>query len=140
MASIFTRIIEGEIPGSFILKQERWVAFLDINPVSPGHILLVPRQEVALLPELDGASLAETGAWLARLDCALRQVTGCAAVSVLLRDGPVAGQEVPHLHWHLIPRHSGDRAHHFASGSYASDEERERMRAALQAALDRVQG
>ena len=135
MASIFTRIINGEIPGAFVLHTERWVAFLDVHPVAPGHTLLVPRQEVALLPELDGAVLAESGAWLARIDRALRQVTDCAAVSILLRDGPAAGQEVPHLHWHLIPRHQGDQAHRFSGGSYASDAQREDMRTALSAAL-----
>lgn len=135
MASIFTQIIDGAIPGAFIMKQERWVAFLDINPVSPGHILLVPRHEVALLSELDGATLAETGAWLARLDGALRGVTDCDAVSILLRDGPAAGQEVPHVHWHLIPRYQGDEAHQFAGGRYASDAQREDLRSALSAAL-----
>lgn len=135
MASIFTRIITGDIPGAFIFQHERWVAFLDINPVNPGHALLVPRQEVALLGDLDGASLAESAAYLARIDRAIRAVTGCDALSILLRDGPAAGQEVPHLHWHLVPRHNGDRPHHFAGGSYASDAAREDMRSALAEAL-----
>lgn len=135
MASIFTRIINGEIPGAFILRSERWVAFLDVNPVAPGHTLLVPRHEVTLLPDLDPAALAETGAWLSRIDRALRAVTSCAAVSILLRDGPAAGQEVPHLHWHLIPRHQGDQPHAFAGGHYPDDAGREQMRSALAAAL-----
>ncbi|TVR13937.1 MAG: HIT family protein [Planctomycetota bacterium] len=136
MASIFTRIIAGEIPGACVLQTERWVAILDINPVAPGHTLLIPRQEVALLPDLEGATLAESGAWLARIDRALRSITDCDAVSILLRDGPAAGQEVPHLHWHLVPRFNGDHPHHFVGGSYASDDQQEQMRSAIAAALD----
>ena len=135
MATIFTRIINGEIPGSFVLKDERWVAFLDINPVSPGHVLLVPRQEAAILPDLGGASLAECTAYLSRLDSAIRSVTNCDAVTILLRDGPAAGQEVPHIHWHLIPRLNGDAAHSFAPSGYADDATREAMRSALETAF-----
>lgn len=135
MATIFSRIIDGEIPGSFVVKDERWVAFLDINPVAPGHVLLVPRQEAALLPDLGGASLAECTAYLARLDSAIRHVTGCDAVSILLRDGPAAGQEVPHIHWHLIPRFVGDAPHSFAPTGYADDAARDAMRADLEAAF-----
>ena len=92
MTTIFTRIIDGEIPGSFVMKDERWVAFLDINPVAPGHILLVPRQEAAILPQLGGASLAECAAYLARLDAAIRAVTSCDAVSIPCVMGPLLGR------------------------------------------------
>lgn len=135
MASIFTQIIQGTIPATIVLNQERWLAFFDVHPVSFGHLLLVPRQEVALLTELDGASLAETGAWLARLDRALRTATNCAGLSILLRDGSAAGQEVPHLHWHLIPRYPGDPAHDFSGKQAASQEDLGKLHKKLLEAL-----
>ena len=140
MPTIFTRIINGEIPGAFVLQAERWVAFLDIAPVSPGHVLLVPRAEHALLAELPADTLADLGPLLARIDAAIRTVTGCAAVSILLRDGETAGQEVPHVHWHLVPRHAGDQPHGFRGGVYASDDAREQIRTALTTELGTAPG
>ncbi len=136
MPSIFSRILAGDIPGAFVHRDALWAVMLDINPVAPGHLLLVPIHEAALLPELPAATLAALGALLARADRCLRAATGCAAVSVLLRDGPEAGQEVPHVHLHLIPRAAGDDPHAFAGGSYGPDRQvaLETMRAALAAA------
>jgi histidine triad (HIT) family protein len=115
MPSIFSRIIANEIPGAFIFRSPRWVAFLDVRPTHPGHALLVPVAEAALLADLPGATVAELGIHLPRLTTAVKRVTGCPAVNVLLNDGPLAGQEVPHVHFHVIPRWADDgRGYRFA--------------------------
>lgn len=115
MASIFSRIIAGQIPGDFIFREPGWVALLDIRPTSAGHALLIPLVEVPLLADLPPATLADAGRLLARLTRAIKQVTGCPAVNVVLNDGPLAGQEVPHVHWHVVPRWPDDgRGYRFA--------------------------
>ena len=75
----------------------------------------VPAMEVPLLADLPPATLADAGRLLARLTRAIKQVTGCPAVNVVLNDGPLAGQEVPHVHWHVVPRWPDDgRGYRFA--------------------------
>ena len=121
MTSIFSRIIAGDIPGCFVFQDPRWIGLLDLYPVSPGHLLVIPRQEAPRLAELDGPSLSAMGPTLARAHRCLYQTLGCDAVAMILRDGPAAGQEVPHVHFHLVPRRAGDNPHDFASGSYGPD-------------------
>jgi len=113
MASLFTQIIQGEIASSFVFKDERWVGILDISPVAPGHMLLIPVDEQPLLQDLPADTLQELGGYLAHATRTLRQAMGCDAVSVLLRDGAAAGQELAHVHVHCIPRWHGDDPHAF---------------------------
>ena len=108
--SLFSRIIAGQIPGEFIFRSERWVSFMDIRPTNPGHALLVPVTESQFLADLPGATVAELGLHLQRLTRAVKRVSGAPAINVVLNDGPVAGQEVPHVHFHVVPRWPGDRA------------------------------
>lgn len=109
MASIFTRILAGEIPGHVLFRGEQWWSLLDIRPSAVGHTLLIPVMEVGHLAELPSATLADMGDHLARLTTTIKRVTGCAALNVVLNDGPLAGQEVPHVHWHLVPRWPNDQ-------------------------------
>lgn len=98
MASIFTKIIGGELPGRFVWKDERAVAFLSINPVKPGHALVVPRQEVDHWLDLDPA--------LARHLMGVCQGVGRAiqrAFRPVKVGSAIVGLEVPHVHIHLIP-------------------------------------
>jgi len=108
MATIFTRILAGQIPGNFIFQGEHWCSLLDIRPSSAGHALLIPRYEAAFLADLPPDSLVTMGPHLARLTSTIKQVSGCPALNVLLNDGPIAGQEVPHVHWHVVPRWPDD--------------------------------
>jgi histidine triad (HIT) family protein len=117
MPSIFSKIIAGEIPGEFVFRDDLWVALLDINPVHPGHALLVPRAESTYLAGLPPATLAVLGDRLARLTAAVKRVTGCPAVNVVLNDGPEAGQAVPHAHLHVLPRFGGDGKLAFPKGA-----------------------
>lgn len=134
MPSIFSRIIAGEIPGEIVLATPRWVALLDINPVNPGHVLLIPRREVQHLDQLPEEELSELGPLAARLGRMVKAATGAPAINLIVNDGPAAGQEVPHVHLHLIPRHPGDGKRAWAGGGTATREELAAMAARLRAA------
>jgi histidine triad (HIT) family protein len=134
MASLFTRILAGEIPAQFVFKDAKWFCLLDIKPTNPGHVLLVPRAEGQHLADLPADTLAELGSYLARLSRAVKTGTGSDAVNVVVNDGPAAGQEVPHAHLHVIPRKTGDGRRPFQAHYQYRDGEiaqwAERLRAA----------
>jgi histidine triad (HIT) family protein len=102
--SIFTRIIRGEIPCHKLLENERVLAFLDVNPLSPGHTLVVPKEEKEQLHQLSEASAAALGAALPRVAVAILRATGAKAYNVLQNNGALAHQAVMHVHFHIIPR------------------------------------
>ena len=109
MGCVFCKIVAGTAPASTPYADGTTVAFLDINPITPGHLLVVPRVHAESLAELD----AETGAQLwrvaQRLAAALRRSSIRAdGVMMFLADGAAAGQEVWHVHLHVIPRWKGD--------------------------------
>lgn len=108
MASIFGRILAGDIPGQFVFRDDLWAAILDIRPVAPGHCLLVPLAEAQHLADLPVPTLAALGDRLARLTATVKTASGAPAVNVVVNDGPAAGQEVPHAHLHVFPRFPGD--------------------------------
>ena len=98
MATIFTRIIKGEIPSVKILEDERYFAFLDINPINPGHTLVVPKLEVDSLWDASPEMLAGMLPFAQKVAKAIQAVTGCARIGVL-----VAGFQMPHAHINLVP-------------------------------------
>lgn len=102
MASIFSKIITGEIPSHRVYEDERTFAFLDINPARPGHTLVVPRAEVPYLFDLDEADYAAIWDAARTVSGALQEATGCERVVVI-----VYGADVPHAHIHLIPLEAG---------------------------------
>jgi histidine triad (HIT) family protein len=105
----FCAIIRGNAPASFVHQDALVVAFMDIRPVQPGHVLVVPRSHAKLISELDAASLTTLWSVATDLNRALRDSTlPVEAVSVYVADGEAAGQEVAHVHIHLIPRHAHD--------------------------------
>ena len=104
--SIFSKIISGEIPSHKIYGDDLVFAFLDINPLSPGHTLVVPKQQVETLDQLSDDSAAAIGRCLPRLARAIIKATGAQAYNILQNNGPLAGQEVMHVHFHIIPRQS----------------------------------
>lgn len=98
MASIFTRIINREIPGHIVAEDERYIAFLDINPLTIGHTLVVPKKEVDYLFDLDDDILAGMNVFSKKVAVAIKKVVPCLRIGV-----EVIGLEVPHAHVHLIP-------------------------------------
>jgi len=98
MATLFSRIIAGEIPSYSIAEDDRFYAFLDINPMSKGHTLVVPKQETDYLFDLDDALLGELIVFAKKVAKAIEAVVSCKRVGMM-----VIGLEVPHAHIHLIP-------------------------------------
>ncbi len=98
MASIFSKIVAGEIPCYKVAETEHCLAFLDINPVAKGHVLCIPKQEVDYIFDMDDALFTELHLFSKRVAKALKQVCPCIKVSVA-----VVGIDVPHAHIHLIP-------------------------------------
>jgi len=101
MASIFTRIVQGEIPCYKIAEDDRYFAFLDINPLARGHTLVIPKQEIDYLFDLDDDLLAGMSIFAKKIAHAIDSVMDCKRVGVA-----VLGLEVPHAHIHLIPINS----------------------------------
>ncbi len=106
---IFCEILAGRAEASLVYQDELCAAFLDIQPVTPGHLLVIPRRHavsLAELPEGEGGRLFEAGQ---RLAAALRgSGLRCEGVNFFLADGEAAGQEVFHVHLHVFPRFAGD--------------------------------
>ena len=98
MASIFSRIIAGEIPSYKVAEDENYYAFLDINPLTEGHTLVVPKKEVDYLFDLDDRTLADMMLFAKKIARKNEQQIDCKRVAVV-----VLGLEVPHAHIHLIP-------------------------------------
>lgn len=101
MATIFSRIIAGEIPSYKVAEDEKFYAFLDINPLTKGHTLVVPKKEVDYLFDLDDDTLAAMMLFAKRVAAKIKQETACVKVAMV-----VLGLEVPHAHIHLIPMNS----------------------------------
>ncbi len=101
MASIFTKIIKGEIPSYKVFEDDLTYAFLDINPVEPGHTLIVPKVEIDYfidVPEPYYSAVFKNAKIISR---AIQEATGCKRVGTV-----ILGWDVPHFHYHLIPMHS----------------------------------
>lgn len=106
MPTIFTKILAGEIPAHKILENNKYLAFLDIRPVSPGHTLVIPKQEVDYIFDMEDELLKGLMLFAKKVAKAIKKTIPCQKVGVM-----VAGIEVPHAHIHLIPINSvGDLA------------------------------
>jgi histidine triad (HIT) family protein len=106
---IFCKILSGQLPASFVYRDEICAAFMDIQPVTPGHTLIVPNQHAAHLADLDGATLAHMAQTAQTVAASLRKSgLQCEGVNLFLADGEAAGQEVFHVHLHVLPRFVGD--------------------------------
>jgi histidine triad (HIT) family protein len=101
MASIFTRIINREIPAYIVAEDENYIAFLDINPLVVGHALVVPKKEVDFIFDLDDETLAGLNVFSKKVAQAIKKAIPCKRVGVA-----VIGLEVPHTHVHLVPMNS----------------------------------
>ena len=104
MATIFSKIISGDIPSYKIAEDDKFYAFLDINPMTKGHTLVVPKQEIDYIFDLDDVLLGEMIIFSKRVALAIEKAINCKRVGVM-----VIGLEVPHAHIHLVPiQNEGD--------------------------------
>jgi histidine triad (HIT) family protein len=109
MTTIFSKILQEEVPVSFVYRDDKVSAFLDVQPLNQGHILVIPNQEVISLRELD----EETGEHLFRVAHRIAKALwhsslNCEGINLWLADGEAAQQHVRHLHLHVIPRYKED--------------------------------
>lgn len=104
--SLFERIARGEVPSHRVYEDEHIFAFLDINPLSRGHTLVIPRVRYERLEELPEEVGAALGRALPRIAAAVIQATGAPAYNVLQNNGRGAGQAIPHVHFHIIPKYA----------------------------------
>ena len=119
--SIFSLIINGEMPCHKVYEDEHVISFLDVNPFSPGHTLVVPKEAAETLDALSEESAQAIGCVLPRISRAVLEVSGASEFNVLQNNGVAAHQEVMHVHFHVIPRNEGDAfGFNWPSGSYES--------------------
>ncbi len=100
MATLFTKIINGEIPCHKILEDDNYLAFLDIRPINPGHTLVIPKIEMDYIFDLNDDVLSGAFVFAKKVAGMIRPVVSCQRIGIM-----VAGLEVPHAHIHLVPIH-----------------------------------
>jgi histidine triad (HIT) family protein len=130
MASIFSRIIDGELPGRFVYRDELCVAFLTIAPICEGHTLVVPRAEVDHWIDLDAPTVAHLSTVAREIGLAQRAAFGAERVSLI-----IAGLEVPHTHLHVLPIKSEADIDFGRADPSVAPEELDRIAQALRTAL-----
>lgn len=130
MATIFTRIIDGELPGTFVWRDDVCVAFMSIAPIHTGHTLVVPRAEVDHWIDLPDDVVAHLFAVAHRIGRAQEKVFGCEKVGLI-----VAGYEVPHTHIHVIPTNGMAQLSFANAAAYVDRAELEDHAAKIAAAL-----
>ena len=106
--TLFQKILSGDIPGNFVARGDSWGAFLDVFPRSEGHTLVVPTNPVQRISELSNKELGELFDGVKKSQAILSAYFHTSDFTVAIHDGPLAGQEIPHVHIHIIPRIEGD--------------------------------
>jgi histidine triad (HIT) family protein len=105
---IFCKIVAGQIPCTKVYEDATVLAFMDINPISPGHTLVIPKKHYEAIGEMSAEEAAALFRPVPSLAAAVKGALGAEALNVLQNNGRAAGQAVAHLHVHLIPRWTGD--------------------------------
>ena len=122
MATIFSRIVAGEIPSYKVAEDEKNYAFLDINPVAPGHVLVIPKKEVDYIFDLEDEDYVSLQMFAKRVAVAMIKTMPCQRVGVA-----VMGREVPHTHIHLIPINVESDMNFFKEKAVVAPEEMARI-------------
>ena len=109
-ACIFCRIVAGEIPAEVVAREPEVVAFLDVQPLADGHVLVVPRAHAATIEDLSGAQADALFRAVLRLAGPVREALGAAGTTIGVNNGDATGQTIPHVHVHIVPRWESDGA------------------------------
>jgi histidine triad (HIT) family protein len=105
--TVFSKIIRGELPCHKVYEDDFVLAFLDVNPLIEGHVLVIPKEPAATLDKLSDEASAAIGRVLPRLSRAVLAATGATEFNILQNNGPGAHQAVFHVHFHIIPKRDG---------------------------------
>lgn len=119
---IFCKIINQEIPAHKVYEDEKVLAFLDIQPVNPGHTLVIPKTHYQNLEEISEEDLTHLIIAVKKVAQLLKDKLQISGYNIHENNDPVAGQVVPHLHFHIIPRVPGDNLHHWPAQDYQAGE------------------
>ncbi len=122
MDCVFCKIVKGEIPADKIYEDENCLAFLDITPVNPGHILLVTKEHYENIYELPDEIFSKLAPIIKKLAIAAKKGMDADGINIGMNNERPAGQIIPHVHFHIIPRFSNDGHRHWKGGSYAEGE------------------
>src|SRR3989338_5273816 len=128
MSCVFCKIISGELPSHKVYEDEFILAFLDVNPVNPGHTLVVPKKHVANFEEADEEILSRMIKIAKKIGASLKKNLGVAGYNLQVNNDPAAGQIVPHLHFHLVPRLENDQLKLWPQRRYKDGEADEVLR------------
>jgi len=110
MSCIFCRIVEGEIPAEVVAREPEVTAFLDVQPLADGHVLVVPRAHAACIEDLEPPAADALFRTVVRLAGPVREALGAAGTTIGVNNGEATGQTVPHVHVHIVPRWPDDGA------------------------------
>ncbi len=105
---VFCRIIRGELDSAAVYEDESTLAFMDLRQSNEGHVLIVPRRHLEQIYDLDEVTAASLASTICRVARAVRRVYAPEGLSIWQSNGPAAFQEVPHVHWHVLPRYTDD--------------------------------
>ncbi len=108
MDCIFCKIVSGEIPSARVYEDDRVLAFMDINPLNDGHMLIIPKAHAATIHEISEADFLAVMSATRKLASAVNKALGPEGMNLMQLNGKAANQVVPHLHVHIVPRWSGD--------------------------------
>ncbi|WP_435551075.1 HIT family protein [Natrinema sp. CGMCC1.2065] len=108
MSTIFSQIVAGEIPARIVYEDETTIAFLDANPLAPGHTLVIPKDEYERLNDVPDDVAADLYETVHHMVPVVEDAVDADATTVAFNNGEEAGQEVPHVHCHIVPRFEGD--------------------------------
>ena len=123
MKTVFEMIRDGEIPSVKLYEDDVCFVILDINPISKGHSLVISKEVYPCFTDAPLSTLGHMMEVASRVDAKLRSELNAEGTNILINNGPAAGQEVPHLHIHVIPRYSGDGKNFIPSKDSCKDGE-----------------
>lgn len=121
MDCLFCKIINKEIPSKVIYEDDNYLSFLDINPNTKGHILVIPKKHVKNFTELTEEQATELIKVVKKIAPKLVSILGVEDYNLALNNGSVAGQIIDHVHWHIIPRYKDDGLKHWGSNQEEID-------------------
>ena len=128
---VFCRIVARGIPSNRVYEDDMFVAVLDINPINPGHTLIISKEHYETIFDLPEYLLEKTAPVTKHVAVAVKRGAGATGINILMNNGRSAGQLLDHAHIHIIPRHEGDGFRHWKGTPYALPEDAEKVAAQI---------